>query len=213
MASGSAAARSSPTIRENSASAWCPRARSGPRTASGQVRGPVTGRHQYRAGRAARQQRPHLGRVPGVVEQDQHPAAESAGSGQRRPLVIARRDLVAFDAKVAQKPGEDLARFGGLRMDRAGPRRARPSGNSALTVRRVHRERRLAEPGRRSPPRADRSGTARDIAREQAARTVLHMRLAPGEIADVSRELRRAPECWTRALSRFRVPGAAGPLG
>ena len=96
-----------------------------------QVRGPVPGGHQDRARRAARQQLADLGRVPGVVEQDEHPAAGQPGPVQRRPLVVVRRDLVARRRRGragtgrAPRPARQAAR-----SPRAGRRRAGRRGTA-----------------------------------------------------------------------------------
>ena len=75
----------------------------------GQVGQPVAGGHEHRAGRAARQQRPDLRGVPGVVQQHQHPrpvsrvrssaARSSSLTGIRVPSTPrSRRNLASTSA-------------------------------------------------------------------------------------------------------------------
>src|SRR6202042_3683259 len=69
---------------------------------------PVPGRDHDSAWSAAWQQRPHLGGVLRVVEQDQHTPRGELRPEQRGPLLLARRDLAAVDTEIPQEPGWPL---------------------------------------------------------------------------------------------------------
>ncbi len=144
---GSAVTRSSPMIRVSicSASSSSRTSRSTSRL-PGQVRQPVPRCHDHRAGRAARQQRPHLSRVPRVIQHDQHPPVGQPGPVQRRPLIQGGRDPVRLDAQITQQPGQHLIGLGRLL---AGPQQAHEQlavGElPAQRMRRVHGQHGLAQ--------------------------------------------------------------------
>ena len=111
-----------------------------------QVWSPVARGHKNRARRAARQQRPDLGSVLRVVQQDQHTAIGQPGPVERGPLIVARRDLVAIHAQIPQEPGQHLP---GVRRLRARTEQVNVElpvrELRADPVRRMHRERGLAK--------------------------------------------------------------------
>ena len=89
VASGSAVARSSPTILVNNAQRLVIVEHvEVDQLGAGQVGHPAAGRDQHRAGRGAGQQRPDLGGVTGVVEHDEHPAPGQDGPVAGRALVL-----------------------------------------------------------------------------------------------------------------------------
>ena len=192
VASGSAAARSGPTTRENRASASLSsstlRSTNRVLTRSGVRFLVVT---QDGARRAAGQQLADLGRVPGVVEQDEHPAAGQPGPVERCPLVVVGRDLVPFQAEIAQEPGQHLARLGrlGARPEQVNVELAIGELRADL-VGGVHRERGLAQPACAVHHRdRHRAGIAGRVRAEQQRAQLLDRRLAAGEVPDVGREL------------------------
>src|SRR5690242_8288282 len=90
----------------------------------------------------------YLSGVFGVIKHDEHPAARDRRPVQRGPLLVPGRRLVAFNAKIAQEPRQDLTRSGWLR--------ARSEQvyveltireTSAYLMSRMYRQGCLAEPG------------------------------------------------------------------
>ncbi|CAM5631782.1 hypothetical protein SCYAM73S_07121 [Streptomyces cyaneofuscatus] len=78
----------------------------------GQVDHPHPARHQGRAPRRPGQQRADLGRVVGVVEEDEDAAAVQRGAVERGPLVQGVRDRRVRGAERPQERAEDRLRLG-----------------------------------------------------------------------------------------------------
>ena len=109
VASGSAAARSSPTdLDEQLQRLGVVEHVEVDQPGAGQVGHPAPRRHQHRRRRGARQQRPDLGGVARVVEHDEHPAAGQHCPVPGRALVVIDRDIPAVHAEVTQEPGKHI---------------------------------------------------------------------------------------------------------
>ncbi len=184
-----------------------------------------------RATLGARQQRPDLGGVAGVVQHDQHPPPGHLGAVARRPLGVVGRDGRVGHAQRPQEPGQRLAR----------PERAARAVQAdvelavgepvAQPVGHVDGQRRLADPAHARDGRDDhRAGPAGVGLGGQGVAQHPDLRLAPGEvervrgelggrIRDLGRAARSRPRRRRRALpGRCSAPGrrpacarAAGP--
>ena len=98
----------------------------------GQPGQPRPAGHQGQAGPAARQQRPHLGGVTRVVQDDQHPLAGQHAPVQGGLRVDAVRYLLLGDPERAEEPAQRIPGATGV-PDGSKPRRLTyswPSGNS-----------------------------------------------------------------------------------
>ncbi len=161
---------------------------------------------QGRAALRAGQQGPDLGRVMGVVEQDEDAAPVEGGTVERGPLVQGVRDRGVRGAQRAQERAEDGLGFGG--------RGARPlEVHVQLAVREVRtcpvgdvdREGRLADAAD-AGQRGDRHDGP--LGSHQPVAQLAYERGAPREVRDGGGELGRAD----RDGGRGRFVGRAGQL-
>ena len=171
--------------------------------------------HHHQAPRAARHQRPHLGRVPRVVQHDQHPPPGQHAAVQPAPRLRIGRDLEGGHPQRGQEPARHL-----LRGDRRAFGVVAAQVHIQLPVREparhlarpVHRQRGLAHPGH-PRHRRDHHRPARPIRPVLAPGLVqqgvqlLQLRLPPGEKPRPGRQLpRHHPRCpRPRGLRRRRA--------
>ncbi len=113
----------------------------------GQADHPGTAGDQRRATLGAGQQRAHLGRVPGVVQQHQHPPAVQHRTVEGGPFLDALRDGGVRCAERPQERAEHGLRLGRLRAGALEVDVHLAVGEALpCRVRHMHRHRRLAHP-------------------------------------------------------------------
>ncbi len=168
----------------------------------GQVHHPHPGGDQGGAALRAGEQRPHLGGVPRVVQQDEHPAAVQHRAVERRPFLQGVGD---GGVRRAQRPQERAE----YRLRLRGPRpgalevdvQLAVGEGAARLVGHVHREGRLADaadPGQRRhghDPALDRGQYVAELGDEGRP---------PGEVGDRRRELGGADRRGGRLGPRCR---------